>query len=159
MIEVMTPSELAHVESPNVVTFERGKPFDLSTVRTTAAVGRQGGRQLFRLDTQIYVILGRSPHYPTPVQVVIPAGLVTDLASVPRAFHWYAPPQHPDYRVAAIVHDYLYRFGVVSRGLADQIFRDLITKRRPVRRWLMWAAVRAGGRRSYRNPSNVAGQP
>ena len=107
------------------------------------------GRPCYRLMTNLRIVLGYDNYYERSIEIEVPAGIQTDFASVPRAFAWYAPPDGEDYRVAAVVHDYLYRYGVVPRWLADAIFRQLIAPRRKVRRWLMWAAVRVGGRSSY----------
>jgi hypothetical protein len=141
--------QIRPVSNPNVVTFE-GKSQPLSEVRIVMVSGQVGGRQLYVLESTVRVVLGRCPFTSNAVCVTVPAGFITDLASVPRVLQWYAPSSHPDYRVAAIVHDYLYKFQVVPRFLADAIFRTLINKRRPGRRWAMWAAVRMAGRKGYR---------
>ena len=54
--------------------------------------------------------------------VHIPAGFVTDLASVPRPF-WQFLPRDGRYSPAAIVHDYLYWTQSVPKKVADDIFR------------------------------------
>jgi hypothetical protein len=50
--------------------------------------------------------------------VVIPAGFVTDGASVPRLF-WNLIPPLGKYGQAAVVHDYLYRWQAYSRRRSD----------------------------------------
>lgn len=109
---------------------------------------------MYELLPTLEVVLGAYPADPdtgraVEIYVKVPAGFSSDLASVP----WWAqrlyPPDDPAYLCAAIVHDYLYRHQIVSRALADAIFRDLITGRRS-RAWVMYAAVRLGGRKSYR---------
>ena len=128
-------------------------PTDLITALSSiefARVSRElDGRPCYRLMTNLRVVLGYDSFYERSIELEIPAGIQTDFASVPRWARWYAPPDADDYRVAAVVHDYLYRFRVCDRWLADAIFRQLIAPRRKVRRWLMWAAVRVGGRKSY----------
>ncbi len=75
----------------------------------------------------------------------VPAGFVSDFASVPRIFWRVAPPWGP-YSEAAVVHDWLYRTGY-PRAEADATFRRLMARagvRFPLR-WAMWVAVRAFG--------------
>jgi hypothetical protein len=55
-------------------------------------------------------------------RVDVPAGFVTDLASVPSIF-WTALPRDGAYLHAAIVHDYAYWTQSGTRDLADEIFR------------------------------------
>ena len=83
--------------------------------------------------------------------VTVPAGFVTDLASVPRGL-WPLMPPSGRYAPAAIVHDYLYqhqRVGdvVISRGYADSVLRrasgDLGVPWRI--RWPMYLGVRSFG--------------
>jgi hypothetical protein len=61
--------------------------------------------------------------YPSAHVITVPAGFVTDLASVPR-FLWVVFPPHGRYAKAAIVHDWLYSHGNVSRKQADLIFLE-----------------------------------
>lgn len=82
-------------------------------------------------------------------EFVVPAGMETDFASVPRAFVWFLP-RYGRYTKAAILHDYLWRFRVgsqtepVSRRDADGLFRRVMRELDVpfLRRWIMWAAVR-----------------
>ncbi len=80
---------------------------------------------------------------------VVPAGMVTDFASVPRSFVWFIP-QYGRYTKAAILHDYMWRYRA-AEGLmrwidADGIFRRAMRELDVafLRRWIMWAAVRWG---------------
>lgn len=57
------------------------------------------------------------------VSVVVPAGFVTDFASVPRFFWRLFPPDGP-WSAAAVVHDWLCGQAECSRFLADAIFRE-----------------------------------
>jgi hypothetical protein len=52
---------------------------------------------------------------------LIPKGFITDFASIPRIF-WSILPPTGDYGPAAVLHDFLYRTGVVSRARADDLF-------------------------------------
>lgn len=72
----------------------------------------------------------------------VPAGSGTDLASVPRPLVWLFP-RYGRYTKAAILHDYLWRSGVVSKADADGVFRRAMRELGVpiVRRWMMWAAV------------------
>lgn len=88
--------------------------------------------------------------YPSETVITVPAGFVTDLASVPRIL-WPIFPPNGKYAKAAIVHDYLYSQGSVSRLYADKVFAEAMKVLR-VPSWkikLMYYAVRLGGRRHY----------
>lgn len=84
------------------------------------------------------------------IQIRVPAGFLTDFASVPR---W--PLTHllagDTAHMSAVVHDYLYLHRA-ERAWADAVFLAAMRAERiPAwRRWLMWAAVRAAGWRAYR---------
>jgi hypothetical protein len=54
--------------------------------------------------------------------VKVPAGFVTDFASIPRIF-WIALPKDGLYTYPAIVHDYLYWEQTVSKDEADLILK------------------------------------
>lgn len=82
--------------------------------------------------------------------IEVPAGFVTDFASVPWGF-WNLEAPLGDAAKAAVVHDYLYATkglgGRYSRARADDIFREAM-KVLGVAMWkrnLLWAAVRAAG--------------
>lgn len=82
--------------------------------------------------------------------IAVPAGFVTDFASVPWGF-WNLEPPLGDAGKAAVVHDYLYATkgldGRYSRAGADRIFREALGALGvPLwKRALLWAAVRVGG--------------
>jgi hypothetical protein len=85
-------------------------------------------------------------------EITVPHGFVTDFASVPRAF-WHVIPPWGKYSLAAVVHDYLYFTGEVSRKAADQVFLEQMRllgvpwwKRR-----LMYYAVRWFGGAAWEN--------
>lgn len=94
--------------------------------------------------------------------VTVPAGFVTDLASVPRlpvAFFLAGGLAH----AAAVVHDWLYTTHQTDRATADAVFREA-AQACGVSAWrayLMWLGVRAGGASSWaaagpRQPPEVA---
>lgn len=84
----------------------------------------------------------------------VPAGFVTDFASIPRVLWNWLPPTY--YAKPAILHDFLYYYGKVgdtpvTRAEADKVFRDALgeTGVNKARRWLMWMGVRVGGGRAW----------
>ena len=87
-------------------------------------------------------------------QIEVPAGFVTDLASVPRlplAYLLAGDTAHE----AAVVHDYLYQVRISTRLQADAVLDEAmaVTGEPAWRRWLMWSAVRlAGGWAWYTGP-------
>lgn len=56
-----------------------------------------------------------------PEAVEVPAGFVTDLASIPRIF-WSLLPSDGNYAYSAVIHDYLYWTQTMSREDADRVF-------------------------------------
>ncbi|MDL2275150.1 DUF1353 domain-containing protein [Desulfosarcina sp. OttesenSCG-928-G10] len=78
--------------------------------------------------------------------IVVPAGTETDFASVPRAL-WRILPPWGKYSPAAVVHDYLYDSGIMTRAEADQVFLDLMKALGVpyLTRYAMYWGVRAGG--------------
>ena len=69
--------------------------------------------------------------------IIVPTGMLTDLASVPRPFRWYAGRVGPHLE-AAIVHDFLY---VVWQDLGIQPTRSM---RRFADRMMLTAMLAAG---------------
>ncbi|ECI5749343.1 DUF1353 domain-containing protein, partial [Salmonella enterica subsp. enterica] len=92
--------------------------------------------------------------------ISVPAGFVTDLASVPRLF-WTLLPPDGKYAKAAIIHDYLYDNALRTKKEADLIFLDGMTVL-GVPKWkrtIMYWAVRLFGRGMYnrKTPASKAG--
>ncbi|EKI1090358.1 DUF1353 domain-containing protein [Salmonella enterica] len=82
--------------------------------------------------------------------IEVPAGFVTDLATVPRIF-WILLPPDGKYAKAAIIHDYLYDNALRTKREADRIFLDGMTVL-GVPRWkrmIMYYAVRLFGQGMY----------
>jgi hypothetical protein len=81
---------------------------------------------------------------------VVPEGFVTDLASVPRIpiAYWLAGGECDE---AAVVHDYTYATGMVSREIADAVFREaaLATGQPAWRVQSMWFFLRAFGWKAW----------
>jgi hypothetical protein len=93
--------------------------------------------------------------------ITIPAGFVTDFASVPQLF-WSIIPPMGKYFVAAVLHDYFYREPAsricadpeglpITRELADRIFLEEMADLKVSwwKRRLMYRAVRVGGSSSW----------
>jgi hypothetical protein len=78
---------------------------------------------------------------------MIPAGFITDFASVPRLLWSFFPPTGL-YTKAAVLHDFLYIVQLISRKDADGIFKRVMKEAGVgrIKRYLMWKAVRIGGR-------------
>lgn len=76
----------------------------------------------------------------------IPAGFITDFASVPRVF-WRLFPPTGTYSPAAVIHDWLYVTNGMTRGEADGIFRSVMEELGVgwFTRQAMHLAVRVGG--------------
>jgi len=78
----------------------------------------------------------------------------TDFSSIPP-IAWtilkLTPTSHK-VRRAGVIHDYLYRTGIVSRAVADQLFYDMIREEGLgyVRGQLCWQALRVFGGVNYK---------
>ncbi|EBI4650781.1 DUF1353 domain-containing protein [Salmonella enterica subsp. enterica serovar Oranienburg] len=82
--------------------------------------------------------------------IEVPAGFITDLATVPRIF-WILLPPDGKYAKAAIIHDYLYDNALRTKKEVDLIFLDGM-KVLGVPKWkriVMYQAVRLFGRGMY----------
>lgn len=73
--------------------------------------------------------------------IVVPAGTVTDFASIPR-FFWRILPPWDIHRRAAIVHDYLYSTQTQPKSVADKVFLEAM-KALNVPAWKAQAMYRA----------------
>ena len=84
--------------------------------------------------------------------VKVPKNFKTDFASVPRLF-WRILPVWGSYGEAAVVHDYLYSQGKISRRDADLIFLGAMEESGTcwIIRWLIYLAVRIGGKSHYKS--------
>jgi hypothetical protein len=101
------------------------------------------------IDEKNWELLHELNYDGTRQSFVVPVGMGTDFASVPRVFIWFLP-QYGRYTKAAILHDYLWSSGVPGNELtlpeADAILRRAMRELGVpfLRRWIMWAAVRLG---------------
>lgn len=114
-------------------------------------------------DRALYKLNGdfvyQSPAFGT---VTVPAGYVTDFASIPRIAWVYLSPEDPVVMFASIIHDYMYtRQGDLGRGdnltfsrkSCDTIIREAMEycgARRSQAAFVYWA-VRIGGRSHWKS--------
>lgn len=88
--------------------------------------------------------------YSHPLRVfTAPPGFITDYASIPKALRWLYDPDG-EYTPAAVIHDYLYKYGCrldITRSEADRVFKDAMRELDIpwLRRFNLWSAVRIGG--------------
>lgn len=115
--------------------------------------GVEAERQLYELQGAFRY---RSPAFG---DVVVPAGYVTDFASVPRPVWSYLSPEDPVILFPSLVHDYLYtqRGDLGGRAALDRRQCDVVLREamlscgaRPTQAWVVFAAVRAGGGSHWR---------
>lgn len=88
---------------------------------------------------------------PLPAWLVrVPAGFVTDFASVPRGL-WNILPKTGPWDKASVLHDWLYRQGLLDRALVDRLFFEAMgVSHVPAwKRWVMYLGVRLGGRSAW----------
>ena len=76
--------------------------------------------------------------------IVVPAGFITDFASIPQLFWSLIGPPTGKYGKAAVVHDFCYYKNLYSRKRCDKIFYEAmkVLKVPFIKRWLMYHAVR-----------------
>ncbi|MDV7209879.1 DUF1353 domain-containing protein [Azotobacter beijerinckii] len=78
--------------------------------------------------------------------ITVPAGFITDLASIPALLRPIFD-SNDESRQPAVLHDWLYCRKETTREEADGLFREALERAGVgfVRRWAMYAGVRAGG--------------
>lgn len=86
----------------------------------------------------------------TQETLTIPAGFVTDYASIPAIFRGIFERQGR-YSRAALVHDYLYATGACSRKQSDNIFMIAMKESRvsKLTRGAIYGGVRVGGNAAW----------
>lgn len=111
---------------------------------------RQRPDLLFEVMSEWDATDGRLP-------VMVPKGFVTDLTSVPRIFWWFLP-KTGFYLGAAVGHDHLYSEQQVSRARADRWFFTIgvVDGESLFKMWIMWLALRIGGRRAWKKRAQAA---
>jgi hypothetical protein len=78
--------------------------------------------------------------------VYLDRGHITDFASIPQCLQWLISP-FGKHAKAAVVHDYFYKSGDVSRVIADAVFMEAMTYSgvwKPLRKLIHWAVRRFG---------------
>lgn len=85
--------------------------------------------------------------------VTVPQCYRTDLASVPRPVWWLIPRDDECARRPSVVHDFIYTNATdrFTKAEADQVFYDALLEEgmpKPLA-WLMYTAVRIGGRGNW----------
>jgi len=116
-----------------------------------------GNVKVEELDHGTWKLLEKLPYQGQRDLFEVPAGFVTDFASVPGLFTWLIP-RYGRFTKAAILHDYLCdeaKAGRFIRAQADGIFRRVMRELGIgfLRRWIMWAAVRLGSGRAVLQPN------
>jgi len=64
--------------------------------------------------------------YPSKEIIIVPAGFITDFASVPKIF-WGIIKPTGKHGKAAVIHDYCYATAIYSKFRSDQIFLEAMT--------------------------------
>lgn len=87
-------------------------------------------------------------------KILVPAGFVTDFASVPQIF-WNILPPWGQYGKAAVLHDFLYKTQPVTRALCDSIFLEaMYSLSVPYwKRIAIYLGVRLGGMKAWEGHS------
>ena len=88
----------------------------------------------------------------TKIEVSVPEGFVTDLASIPRAF-WSIRRPEGRHAFAAVVHDYLYWTQTKTRKEADNIFKQAMLDSKVGKKEAetLYQAVRQFGESAWEN--------
>lgn len=109
-------------------------------------------------------ILERTLEWEGRQRIVVPAGFITDLASIPRALRGVLE-QNGRSRKAAVLHDWLYssqRIGTrrITRAQADAVFRQALEAEHVgwVARSLYWSGVRVGGWLPWGKRQEIGGE-
>lgn len=89
--------------------------------------------------------------FPSVKVISVPAGTVTDLATVPRLLWAFFPP-HGRWAKAAIIHDFLYELAIGTKAEADRTFLEAMTVLGVSRftRAVMYWAARWFGKGNYK---------
>lgn len=98
------------------------------------------------LVLQTFAYRSRDRHTGDTLAVRVPAGFVTDLASIPALLRPVFDRNDAS-RQPAVLHDWLYCAQPCGRDLADSLFLEALELAGVsfLRRWAMYAGVRAGG--------------
>lgn len=88
-------------------------------------------------------------------KVIIPAGMDTDLASIPKWLWSFIAPANSAYISPAILHDFLYHCPLYTRQQTDDIFWSALIENNAgdYSSYIMYLAVRAFGWKYYQDGS------
>ena len=91
-----------------------------------------------------FIVLTPERYTYNGMEIIVPRGFDSDLASIPRVFWGIFPPHHYRYRLAALVHDYLIKDQGYIRENADLVFKEImqVSGNPKWKTWLMYNAVR-----------------
>lgn len=132
---------------------ERSSPLSFpafnAKIEIIANSEREGRREVVLIEPWGFehAVIDENNH-PTSeyILVPVPARFKSDFASIPIWGQWFISPfgKHAE---AAIVHDWIYAVGKIDRREADAIFYIALKRSGvdPIRRAIMYAAVRIGG--------------
>ena len=102
-----------------------------------------------RLGNQLFELIDSFTVHIDKTAVTVPAGFITDGASVPRAFWWLCAPVAGPFGEAALVHDWMYniRSNFWDRAFADKCLCEIGRYRGAnlIRARAVWLGVRLWG--------------
>lgn len=77
-------------------------------------------------DVQLWELLEEFAFYSDGLGrvITVPAGFVTDLASIPRLVQNILPNDHPTIEMPSVIHDHLYTTKTTTREQADGVLRE-----------------------------------
>lgn len=86
--------------------------------------------------------------------ILVPAGFITDFASIPKIFHSMILP-YGKHTAASVIHDWLYSkdcYFNIARREADQIFLEIMLENKVlyIQAYIMYFAVRLFGAKFYK---------
>ena len=107
---------------------------------------------LERISSKEYMLKSSLTYENEEFKVTIKKGLITDGASIPKAF-WsiIGCPLSGKYVGSALIHDGLYGSHLLSKEESDRLFLDMMKHNGvgAIKRNLMYWAVKVGGRSAY----------
>lgn len=80
-----------------------------------------------RLNPDFFVgILGEPKYSTTIIEIKVPRGRITDLATIPRFFWFFMPPGHKRWAKAAVIHDECLLLAMFNKDWADEVFNEAL---------------------------------
>lgn len=128
-------------------------PTELANVALSPAeCAEQGGVALYKVTADFPYLSDAFG------QITVPAGLITDFASIPRAALWYVKDDDPCILYPSVVHDWLYTMrgvlpgrAALTRAECDAVLREamIYCGARADQSATVYAAVRMFGGRHW----------